>query len=51
MEIPENVRALLWEYETGGSLAPQCEDVVLERVMQRGGWAESVLRAQTDASA
>lgn len=40
MEIPETVRALLWEYETGGSVASRWEDTVLERVMQRGGWAE-----------
>ena len=40
MEIPEEARALLWEYETGAGLAQQWEDAVLERVMQSGGWAE-----------
>ena len=40
MEIPKTVRALLWEYETEGRSGSRWEDIVLERVMQRGGWAE-----------
>ena len=40
MDLPAAVRELLWEYETEGRLDPQWEDTVLERVMQRGGWAE-----------
>jgi hypothetical protein len=40
MEIPEKVRSLLWEYETGGTSDPRWENTILERVMQRGGWSE-----------
>ena len=40
MKIPQAVRALLWEYRTEEELGREQEDVVLERVMQRGGWAE-----------
>ena len=41
VEVPDSVRALLWEYDTdaldSGHTVP---DVVVERVTARGGWAE-----------
>ena len=40
MEIPANVRELLWEYRIEGDFDPSWENIVLERVMQRGGWSE-----------
>jgi hypothetical protein len=40
MKIPQSVGELLWEYRIKGAIEPQWEDAVLERVMQRGGWAE-----------
>lgn len=41
MQIPSNVRKLLWEYRIDGeTIDPRWEDTILERVMQRGGWSE-----------
>jgi hypothetical protein len=40
MEIPQAVRELLWEYRIEDGIDSRWEDTILERVMQRGGWAE-----------
>lgn len=41
MGIPDNVRALLWEYDTDALASAEIvPDVVVERVMARGGWDE-----------
>jgi hypothetical protein len=41
MEIPVGVRELLWEYAIDGpTIDDRWQPAVLERVMQRGGWAE-----------
>jgi len=41
MQIPSGVRGLLWEHQFDGDVIDRpCEDTVLERVMQRGGWSE-----------
>jgi hypothetical protein len=39
MEVPSHVRALLWEYDLDDPQGPERLDrVVVERVMERGGW-------------
>jgi hypothetical protein len=39
MELPPYVRALLWEYDLEGPQgAERLDRVILERVMERGGW-------------
>jgi len=39
MEIPESVRELLWEYDLGDpGVVNRLERVMMERVMERGGW-------------
>jgi hypothetical protein len=39
MDFPESVRALLWEYDPDDpAVADRLERVIMERVMERGGW-------------
>jgi hypothetical protein len=39
--IPESVRRLLWDYDDSACVgSAEVHDVVIERVMARGGWAE-----------
>jgi hypothetical protein len=40
MRIPESVRELLWEYDLGDSaVAERVERIMIERIMERGGWS------------
>jgi len=39
MELPEHVQALLWEYDLEDpQVSDRLDRVVVERVMERGGW-------------
>lgn len=41
MEIPAEIRSLLWEYSIDDrSFDDSCERAAIERTMERGGWNE-----------
>lgn len=42
MKIPESIHQLFWEYDTETIDTVKHADVILYRIMERGGWAEMV---------